>query len=389
MKLAIMSDFHLGYSDDALLQAKMALEKARELGTDAVIAAGDLFDERVPKQEVIHAAIKLFSEHNRMMKERNPAALPVIAIAGTHERRTKGLVNAIEVLDAAGLLANCHNKHIVIEGNGEKVAVLGMAGVPEEYAKQIVQAAQFKPLVGADFNIFIFHQTLREVIPFNDAFMCCEDLPRGFDLYINGHIHWRRELQYGNKSVLLPGSTVITQMKKNEMEPKGFWMFDTSTKSYEFIHISSRPFYFREIELTGGSYSDIESTVKKTVEEIQVNLAPGVKPLIKIKLRGSLAKGTSSGNIETTPLEKSFENAFVYIDKEFDIAAALKEKVELIRKLREEDKTVSEFGLSLLREKLKTAGFEKGIEELYSALTEGEVDKAVALAKRTELRSNV
>ncbi|MFH1247227.1 MAG: hypothetical protein V1644_02490 [Candidatus Micrarchaeota archaeon] len=72
MKIAIVSDFHLGYNDDALPQAKMGLEKARQLA-DAVIAPGDLFDVRVPKQEVVNEGIKLFKTHSEAAGEKKHA----------------------------------------------------------------------------------------------------------------------------------------------------------------------------------------------------------------------------------------------------------------------------------------------------------------------------
>ena len=58
MKIAVMSDFHFGYNDDALTQAGDALRKARGLA-DFVIAAGDLFDSRIPRQEVVNDSVRL------------------------------------------------------------------------------------------------------------------------------------------------------------------------------------------------------------------------------------------------------------------------------------------------------------------------------------------
>ncbi len=391
MKIAIISDFHLGYSDDAYPQAKEALEKAREVA-DAVIVAGDLFDVRVPKQEVVNQGIQLFKQHCEEMKKTKANAVkinkgdfvyetqPVIAIHGTHERRTKGLVNVVEMLNSTGLVANCHNNYVVIEKNGEKAAVLGMGGVPEEYVKQVIEKSEFKPLE-KHFNIFVFHQTIKEVIPLGDKFISCGDLPPGFDLYIDGHIHWRRDVKTKDKLVLLPGSTVITQMRKNETEKKGFYLYDTQAKKYEFIYINSRPFFFKEITFENATIDKIKEEVEKIVREI---LASATKPLIKIKINGSLAKGVNSSSIEVNALASQFNNAEVYIDKEFAIVESLKEKIELLRKLKTEEKSVSELGIAILKEKLKQNKFQlKNEEELFSLLCEGEVDKAVALVKKS------
>jgi len=62
MKIAIVSDLHLGYErfyEDAYLQAKEALEKASSMA-DMLIIPGDLFDNRSPKPEVLAQGMNIF-----------------------------------------------------------------------------------------------------------------------------------------------------------------------------------------------------------------------------------------------------------------------------------------------------------------------------------------
>ncbi|MCL5413496.1 MAG: hypothetical protein M1569_03795 [Candidatus Marsarchaeota archaeon] len=62
MKIAILSDFHLGYErfrEDAYRQAEEALTRAAGLA-DAMIIPGDIFDNRMPRPDVIAEAINLF-----------------------------------------------------------------------------------------------------------------------------------------------------------------------------------------------------------------------------------------------------------------------------------------------------------------------------------------
>ncbi len=395
MKIAITSDYHLGYSEDALAQTAKILETARQM-SDVVIAAGDLFDVRVPKQEVLNDAIKLFKTHREattasaakitISVEKNNRTypnMPVIAIPGTHERRTKGLVNAIDVLDSAGVLINCHNKHVIVkkEAENERVAIIGMAGVPEEYAGDVIKAAGFAPLPDC-FNIFMFHQTIKEIIPMNDIFMTCDDLPKGFDLYVNGHIHWKRDIKFGKNTLLIPGSAVITQMKKNEMEKKGFWLYDTITRTYEFIYIDSRPFIYRELVFENATVEQVKSAIAKIITDVSQDLK---KPLVKLKLRGSLASdGLNASAIDANAIAVGFANAEVYIDKEFEVADNLRDKIELIRKLKTEEKSVSEIGNAVLKEKLrKNKSQLVNDEELFSLLAEGEIEKAMLLVKKS------
>ena len=105
MRVALASDFHLGYSEDAFEQARDALRKASE--ADVVVVAGDLFDVRVPKQETLHEAIRLFTEfkENRVSGcvvsvegRQFDSRLPIV-IYGNHDRRAKGLVNPVQLLE--------------------------------------------------------------------------------------------------------------------------------------------------------------------------------------------------------------------------------------------------------------------------------------------------
>ncbi|MFH0713285.1 MAG: metallophosphoesterase [Candidatus Micrarchaeota archaeon] len=395
MKLALIADFHLGFSGDSLPQARMALEKATQMA-DVILLAGDLFDYRVPKQEVVNDAVKLFRNSLQELRQKPlqckiykngvEVDVPIVSIPGTHERRTKGLVNVIELLESTGLIVNCHNQRVVIEstnGDGivEKVAVIGLAGVPEEFVRDVFKAADFKPLAN-HFNVFVFHQSLKEVIPISD-FISCNDLPVGFDLYFNGHIHWRKEIKSDGKLVLIPGSTVITQMRRNETEKKGFWLFDTQTHSYEFIFIDSRPFFFNEIELQNATLGEIKQKVNEVVESCVQN-AGAIKSLIKIKLRGSLASGVDSAVVNSTQLASSFTNAEVYIDKDFEVSGALRDKIELIRQLKSDEKSVSEIGTVILKKQLQQNNFALDCsEELFSALSEKEVETAIEILKKS------
>ena len=379
MKIAVMSDFHFGHNDDALAQATEALRKAREL-SDFVIAAGDLFDSRVPRQETVHDAMRLFKDHSRHAKtdslkmtlidgaERKVETVPVVAIYGTHERRTKGLINAVQVLDSAGLVLNVHAKTLVVEKGGEKVAVQGMGGVPEEQAAENLKLLEQKPVPGA-FNIFVFHQSMKELISVGENVMSANDLPPGFDLYVDGHIHWDQEIRSGGKRILLPGSTVVTQMRASEVKPKGFYVFDTATGDASFVKINSRPFLFSEVVFENASPSQVDERVRGKLAEMLIQ-AGGRAPLVKLKLLGTLEKGIQPQNIDLGGVEREFAGRMdLSIDKEF-ASEELKEKIELLRRLRDEKKSVRDMGLAVLDRKLAEAGVKINSEGLFELLSE-------------------
>ncbi|MBI5228793.1 metallophosphoesterase family protein [Candidatus Micrarchaeota archaeon] len=386
MKIAIMSDFHLGFGEDALEQARFAIRKAIA-AADFVILAGDLFDARVPKQETVNEALKLFYESKpdkSMLKmkiasedgEKDVSAARFVAIYGTHERRTKGLVNAVQLLDSAGLVINVHARKLIVEKEGEKVAVQGMGGVPEEVAERTLKLMNPLPVERA-FNIFIFHQNLRELIPVAEESLSAEDLPRGFDIYIDGHIHWAQEIRAGEKRIIIPGSTVVTQMKKNETAAKGFFLFDTKKWESEFVSIPSRPFFYSEIEFKEATPEEVEKDVRVKLEEL-LSSAKGKAALVKLKLKGTLAKGITSSNIDLKTVERDYaETMKLTMDKDF-FSEELKEKIDFIKRMREEKKSVKETGLEILKRKLAEKSYSLGKEEeLFELLSQGETEAAL------------
>ncbi|MCL5680127.1 MAG: metallophosphoesterase, partial [Candidatus Marsarchaeota archaeon] len=68
MKVAIISDLHIGYErfyDDAYEQAREALLEASKVA-DIILLPGDVFDKRAPKPEVIAQALGIFRELGSM-----------------------------------------------------------------------------------------------------------------------------------------------------------------------------------------------------------------------------------------------------------------------------------------------------------------------------------
>jgi DNA repair exonuclease SbcCD nuclease subunit len=394
LRIAVLADFHLGYTkffEDSFEQAERAFSKACE-EADLVVLLGDIFDTRTPRQEILARSFKLFRiawnrgwgaklvSYNSKDGRKNYAEVPVVAIHGTHERRTKELVNPVELLEKAGFLVNAHAATVVFEKDGEKVALQGMGGVPEEYAKNALEALSPKPIEGA-FNIFLFHQSMKEFIP-GEGLMSEEELPKGFDLYLCGHMHSKTLQKLDNGAFLIiPGSTVITQMRKEEMEGKGFFIFDTRSKEATFNKIQSRPFFYEELEFKQAGLEEVLAKARKSIQKLLENKTD-TKPVIKLKLSGTVAKGLNPSNLDMGSLIKEFESrAILEVDKNLE-SETLKDKIEKLRNLRESKLSVKEMGIEILKGKLKQYGFKSDadIEILYALLTEegkGGADKAL------------
>lgn len=365
MKIAIVSDLHIGYErfyEDAHRQAKEALEKAGEMA-DMILIPGDVFDKRAPKPEVIAQAINIFRELSRRhwkakvvdFKSASGAKphtdVPIIAIPGTHERTAEGKENVLQLLALAGLIVDASEATCVVEKDGEKVAVFGLGGISEERVMEILVRLNPKPVPGM-FNIFMMHQSTYELLPFSEDFIHQKDLPDGFDLYVNGHIHSRVESVVHGKKFLIPGSTVLTQLKDNEQEEKGFILFDTKDSTYKFVPIKSRPFFAVHIKLDDASPKDV---TQKCESEIEKALAKHRDmPIIKIYLEGTLQKGFNISDMPVRNIIQRFSGkSYLEIDSSKMKSPETEKSVEQLRSGMVHGMTIKELGMSTFVSKLK------------------------------------
>ncbi len=391
MKIAIVSDMHIGYDrfeEDSYKQAEDALRKAAEMA-DAIIIAGDVFDKRAPKPEVIAHAVNIFRDISRRKwnakvskfeskdGRKNYTDVPILAIPGTHERVAEGKENVLGLLGLAGLLVDVSESTAIIENNGETVSVFGLGGVSEERVKEVLQRLNPVPNNGM-FNIFVMHQSVYEILPYGENIITFNELPTGFDLYINGHIHSRYEGMVHGKKFLIPGSTVLTQLKEGEQEPKGFILFDTKNGSHTFVEIGSRPFIFKKLKFNGADAETVNKEVTSVIEKVLSDHKN--KPIIKIVLEGSLAKGVRGADLSLRVIYNKYsDSAFLDIGSEIENPDMEKE-IEDLRKNRLDGSSIKDVGMRAFMSRLSENKFdhEIGAEKLFDVLSkDGSKEKIV------------
>lgn len=363
MKVAFVSDTHFGYprfEADASAQGRAAILDAAQRA-DILVLGGDIFDHRVPRLETILEVATLLKEAHALLPRNN--FFPIFGIHGTHERRAKDSLNPIALMAKIGLLEDLHNRTITVESsNGDKIerlAFSGMGGLPDDLVSDALSRLSCKPEAGA-LNFFVFHQTMREFIPVPlDTLASIDDLPKGYDYYLCGHIHARRELMGGK--LLLPGSTVMTQMKDEEKAGKGYYIIDTASRSSEFVSIPTRPFDVSELTFEKANPSVVRAAAEKEINAL-LSRSWSSKPILKIRLIGTLASGVS--DLDLNGLEQT-EHAFVSIDNQLD-GANLAAGIARLKEERFNRATPLELGMALLRENAKSAGLDfRRAEELF------------------------
>lgn len=353
MKIAIFSDPHLGYArfeEDSFIQAERAILSANEKA-DIIICAGDIFDIKTPKLETLKRAIDIFKK----------TTLPLYAIFGNHERRSKELTNPVELLESATSLKLLHAKEAVFEKNNERIQIFGLGSVPEEYAELALKKSleKFQPQKHS-FKILVLHQSIKELMIGAEEELSLEYLETlPFDLIINGHIH--KTIKKLDDRFLIPGSTVITQLKKDEVDPKGYFLYDTSIKKAEFIEIPSRKFFYEELFFDNASETLIQSELTARITKLKTTHPDSI---LAIKLNGTLKSGLNSSDIRI-----SNNLPDVFIDNRLN-SENLSERLEQIRNIHSENISIRDMALKELSKKLEGKITIFDIFEMFDKLSE-------------------
>ncbi|MCK4714792.1 MAG: hypothetical protein KAT35_04400, partial [Candidatus Aenigmarchaeota archaeon] len=260
--------------------------------------------------------------------------IPVIAIHGTHERRVKGLINPIQALEKAGFLIYLHASGVIMERNGERACIQGMSGVPDQFSEAVLRRWNPKPERNC-FNIFMIHQS---VSPFMYAqhLLPINKFPRGFDLYVLGHMHESKKTVHSDSTLLIPGSLIPTKLTKEEISPRGFWIRDTRSGDAAFLPLDSqRRVYCIEHD---RKQTDLEKELEKLLEHPHHK-----KPLIRV----------SGRDIDVQSLNARFGDRSI-----ISVRQPAEEKPPQAVGTKEHMLSVRELGKNLLGKNLESAGLD-------------------------------
>ena len=397
MKIAVLSDFHFGYAYNSELEADSfenaaeAMERAIEGGADLVLIAGDIFDSRYPKTPVWTQAMRILAkplladgngtnlvsctkELKRITKH-TLSHLPVVSLHGNHEFRGKDS-NTLEALENAGLLVHLHKDTIVFEKDGTRVAVHGMSWVPDRYAKRELDEWNPKPIEGCT-NVLLLHQSISPYIfsPLDAPSLTSKNLPKGFDIIFDGHLHRPGSDSVDGVPLMFTGSTVITQFEKGEAgADKGYYEIELAAGERPKITFkpiaSGRKFFFEDVATTGGLRQNIENKLNGILSN-----GFAKKPLVKLKIIGKESEYVPQ---DIKEIERVYgERAVLRFVNDLE-SPEMAEKSELLRSMREDGMPVEEKGLRLLHDNLQEMNFSSSFDThvVFDLLVEGRVDNA-------------
>ncbi|MFH8038446.1 MAG: DNA repair exonuclease [Candidatus Aenigmatarchaeota archaeon] len=346
IKITVFTDTHFGFSinEETENDSHELVEEIAKNNKDSdiIIICGDVFHTRNPKIKIVEKAIsslKNFLEIQSKVKlvetdkkidnlklksiEKN---IPIITINGNHDRSYIGEASILDLMDEANLLINLNSNYIIFEKDGQKISIFGMGNMPENVAKDYLykNIKHFKDCT----NILLIHQNIYPFIFYSpDYSLTMDNLPRNFDLIINGHYHAFINESIGKTKILMPGSLITTQLKKEESNLE---------KSYTNIYIDEgnikiekvglkryRKFFYLEFGINDDK-EKITNEINKILSKEYIK-----KPIVKVVVK-------REKNEDLSYLTKEFSNKCILLTKtelignEKTIEEVSKENIESI-----------------------------------------------------------
>ncbi|MEF8772219.1 DNA double-strand break repair protein Mre11 [Halodesulfurarchaeum sp.] len=253
-------DTHIGYRqyhrperrEDFLDAFRQVIEDAIDQNVDAVVHAGDLFNDRRPGLLDLRGSIDI-------LEDLRAAEIPFLAIVGNHEDARDG--QWIDLFEQLGLATHLDNTGTVV-GN---TTFYGLDHVPR--AKRATLEYDFEP-PETEFSALVAHG-LFEPFPHGDWDLE-EILSRAtvnFDGLLLGDDHTPNQIQVEGTWATYCGSTERTSA--SQREPRGYNLvtFDEDV-SITRRDIGTRDFVFIDLEL-GPSEGD--SLVRERIRETDVD----------------------------------------------------------------------------------------------------------------------
>ncbi len=223
MKFLHVADCHLGgWRDDKLSEVgltsfKYAIDKGVEENVDFILIAGDLFNTSLPSIDVLKKVTTILADVKK-------SEIPIYIICGSHDFSPSGKT-MVDVLENAGLVINpvsgkWVDDKLVLEFTEDKsgAKITGMLGKKAMLEKSIYEQLDVKPLEAENgFKIFMLHTALTELKPEDlkeMESMALSYLPKGFDYYAAGHVHYRFTEKVEDRMVVYPGPTFPNNFKE-------------------------------------------------------------------------------------------------------------------------------------------------------------------------------
>ena len=308
MKFAHLADCHIGgWKDIELKELSIkAFENAVNIcineNVGFLLIAGDLFNTSLPSIDLIKRTAEILNK----LKE---ADIDAYIIPGSHDFSPSGKT-MIDVLENAGLMVNVmkiKDNKLLFTHDKTGVKITGLVGLRSSLDRYYYENLDFSNLENEDgFKIFMLHNTINELKPKDlekVEGLPMNLLPKGFDYYAAGHVHYIKESEYDKGKLIYPGPLFPNNFKElEELKHGGFYIYDNGNLKY--IPIKLKDVLCIEINADGKTSREVEDEILeiKSYED----------KVLLLRVKGVLKEGKSS-DINFKTISDSFRNSFVFL----------------------------------------------------------------------------
>lgn len=285
MKIVHCSDLHLGkrfsgnkdYVDKRYMDFFIAfanfVDKVNDLKPDVCIIAGDIFDKKEINPDTLLKTEYLFKKLKDSVKKE------IIAIEGNHDNAKFQKYSWLEYLQQKNILKSYYYNKDFEEENYLKIDDINF--YPIGYPGFMIDEALVKlseKLNPKEKNIVIVHTGIssgNNTLP-GLVSSSILDLFKEKSIYIaGGHIHSFTTYPKENPYFFVSGSLEFSNIQNEKSDKKGFILFDTDTREYEFIETKHRKrikkdFSYRVFYNLENEFENFVKNMNLTGEEILV-----------------------------------------------------------------------------------------------------------------------
>jgi len=361
MRFAHIADVHIGSWRDAKLRDVStdaflkAMDRCIEKKMDFILISGDLFNTALPDID----SLKKVAEKLRLVKESD---IPVYMIAGSHDFSASGKT-MLHVLEKAGLVIDVHKGEIVGDRlqlkftadrkTGAKITgILGKKGMLDRHIYEDLDRKHIEENIRNEkgFKIFMFHTALTEFRPKDMENMessSLELLPKNFDYYAGGHVHYIFEKDVeGYGKIAYPGALFPANFKElEEYQNGGFYIYEEGILRYEPIEFF--PVIAFEFDCSLKTPLQVEEEVKRKIRDLHLKDA-----VVLMRFHGKLGNGKVS-EIGFGHLFEAIENkgAYFIMKNTNSLSSPELEEMEQLR-LKDIDKSPEQVETEVIKEHL-------------------------------------
>jgi len=241
MRFAHISDTHLGFRQYGLHERELdvyhafkdAIRKIIQERPDFVVHSGDMFDHPRPQPRALWVANRCFSK----LKEKG---IPVFAITGNHDSlMRRGAMPPHVLFSESGLRLITEAEPSYVHRG---VFISGSTYISKYYSGRLKEtlAILSKQASHHKKSILVLHQGIDKYLPYEFELKLGE-IPKNFDYYALGHMHFHIEQNYGRGKLACPGSTEfwsINEYEDYKKNGKGFYLVDLAGDEPSVQHVN-------------------------------------------------------------------------------------------------------------------------------------------------------